>query len=461
MLLKRSVEFNPLDRMETLTEEKMQEYGIAAISEAKYAGEIDGVHFIKQTYTMTEGGWTYDTVSSVLTDDQRLTDVSGTMTGGWFTGEYGFNRRRLAALGKLGMEWTFVSVPTNLEKGWGDMEVNAKSQVRIGMAHAAMMGLNTEIFVGDGLSRGAIHNEAVMGVAQELGALYVFGHNTVACRINAVEEVEALAELLDHANPINLGRAALRGDLSESLNIVNVPHIVGTFKRAKKAIGEAVGGELRPLKRFFRAADEMLRNGASIDEVVTEMISKFHPDSIAIPWKIISRYPGSGDIKRLWRQALEAYDLTNGSYGELASKASSSQFRVHVGSRGDGLSLFEDIEETYADEETFNNTIIEVIDEDKSDDDKGAHLSSILEKQHQQWKGDWATIVEALVAIAPLIEAYSCRDERGNRGASVTQMFNSLRKEAASRNSFFKDKKHVVNPETQQEATAVNPPHAA
>ncbi len=434
--------FNPLDHATPLTQDQMNQFGIADYTRPKPAGNVDGIPLMKQSFTMQDEGWKYDTVSTVLSKNQRVTDVSNTMTGGWFTGEYGFNRRRQGTLAKFGIDSTFVSVPTNLEKGWGSMESNAKAQVQIGMAHAAMFGLNQEVFVSDGLSRGAIHSEAVMGVAPELGALYAFGYNTVACRINAAPEVEDLAELLYDMNPINLGRAAIRGDLSQISHALNVPRIIGVARDAKNGISEAFGGELQPLKNLVVGPLKMIKEGASIDEAVMAYISKLRPDSAAIPWKILSRYPASGDLKRFWRQILEAYDLTNGSYGKLAGKASTNQFRVHVGFLGDGLSKFEEIVAAY-DLETHPNTIVEIIDKDKAPDERGAHLTSIVEGQHQLWKGDWKAMAEALAALTPLIEAYSDRDSRGNRGASTAQVFSELRAEAAKRNTFYESQVHI------------------
>lgn len=442
MLFKRSSErFNPLEHSTPLTEEDMVNFGVNNYSSPKTIGDIDNVYFVKNSFQMQDG-WNYDAISTVLPPDKLVTPVSGTMTGGWFTGmgvikdRHGFNARRMATLGKLGEEWTFVSVPTNHDRGWGDMEANARNQARIGRAMARMLGRHSlsdntslgrdpDLFTVDGLSRGAMHGESVAGVAPELGAAILFAYYTVACRINGVQEVEYIADVVRQLTPKKLAQIAMRGEIPDELTLA---HIIKTARRAGSAIGETFGNELKPFAELLTEPLSRIRRGESLKDAIGDTMGKFHPNSIVIPYEIISRYPGSIDLRRIDRQVLEAYTLTDGTYGELAEKVSPDQFQVHTGFSNDGLSHFEEVVARH-DPTTHRHTIIEAVE-------GGNHVTSIIEEKNQEWKKRWTTVIEVLgeIGVEKLKEM------------SRTEQWETLHAQAATKNKFFADKDHPHHP---------------
>lgn len=441
MLFKRSAErFDPLEYSRPLTEEQMQDVGVSDYTTPKVKKRVDGIYVVENSFKMADG-WDYKAASTVLPPDRIVTPVAVNMTGGWFT-DYndGFNLRRLAAIAKIGMEGTSVSVPTNNNRWWGDLEANAYNQARIHKAMAMMLGRHSlkgdggfpvgrlpEFSTVDGLSRGAMHGEAVAGVSPELGTDVLFAYYTVACRINGVEEVEDIAEIVRQFAPKNLARIAMRGEIPDELMLA---HIIKTARKTGKAIGETFGNEIAPFKEMIATPLARLREGESLLDAFGDSIGKFHPDSIVVPYQILSRYPNTLDLKHLHRQIAEAYTLTNGTYGTVAEKNSPDQFQVHSGFMGDGLSRFEEIIAAH-EHGTHPHTIVEALA-------GGNHVSSIIEREYANWKKRWATVITALggIGISEL------------KSMTPSERAEMLHAKSAEMNPFFADENHPHRPTT-------------
>lgn len=426
MKLGRSSErFDPLEHSVPLTEEQMVDFGIDDYTAPKVVSNIDGVYVVKNKFRMRDG-WDYKVASTVLPPDKRVTPVSMNMTGGWFTDyDNGFNLRRAVTLAKLGMEGSSISVPLNSERGWGDLEANAYNQARIGRAMAVILGRHPELFTVDGLSRGAMHGEAVTGISPEIGADVLFAYYTVACRINGVKEVQDITDIVRHLAPKNLAQIAMRGEIPDELTLA---HIIKTGRRAGKAIGEAFGNELSPFKELVTSPLEKMKSGSSLNEAIGDTIAKFHPKSIVIPYEILSRYPNSLDLRHLHRQVLEAYTLTNGTYGKLAEKVSPDQFQVHSGFTKDGLSHFEEVVAAHK-PKTHPHTIIEAIE-------GGNHITSIIEDKNRAWRSRWGTVISVLgeIGIEKLEEL------------TPSERSEELHALAAAKDPFFADERHPYHP---------------
>lgn len=438
MLLRRSKDrFDPLEYATPLTTDEMIDFGVKDYSAPTRIRSIDGVHFVKNSFEMADG-WKYDTVSTVLSPEQLVTTVAGTMTGGWFTGEYGFNKRRMASLGKAGSEWTFVSVPTNRDRGWGDMKANAYNQARIGRSMARILGRHSlkgpdgmplgrhpSLSLVDGLSRAGMHGEAVTGVSPEVGADVLFAYYTVACRINGVEEVDDIADIFRALTPQNLARTAMRGEIPQELMLA---HILKTVANAGGAINEALGKEFAPFKEFVTTPLEKIRSGESLMDAIGDTIGKFHPSSIAIPYTIMSRYPASIDLRRLDRQILEAYTLTNGTYGDMAEKVSPYQFQVHSGFLPDGLSRFEEIVAAH-DPKTHPHTITEAVE-------NGSHATVVIEEKNKAWKNRMSTVIRVIGKIGT----------EQLESMTPIERWETLHTMAAAENEFFADDQQPYHP---------------
>lgn len=439
-------QFNPLEHSAPLTEEQMIDFGVEDYTMPKAIKTIDGISIVKNRFKMRDG-WDYKVASTVLPPERMVTPVSMNMTGGWFTDyDDGFNLRREVAIAKLGMEGSSISVPLNSDRGWGDLEANAYNQARISRAMAAILGRQSlknpdgtpqgrhlDLFTVDGLSRGAMHGEAVTGISPEVGSDVLFAYYTVACRINGVEEVEDIKNILQHLTPKNLAQIAMRGEIPDELMLA---HIVKKGVRAGKAIGEALGNEFTPIRELISTPINKMRQGASLNEAIGDSIGKFHPNSIVVPYQILRHYPNSLDLKHIHRQILEAYTLTNGTYGDLAQKVSPDQFQVHSGFTKDGLSHFEEIMAWHK-PATHPHTIIEGIE-------GGTHITSVIEEKNREWKNRWATVIQVLgeVGIKEL------------ENMTPSERSSELHRRSAAKNPFFADENNPHHP-------APDSPHAS
>lgn len=375
--------FIPNEHAPLPTHEQLIDLGVRDLTKPVEQESGGDFQVFTQSYTM-EDGWTYDTVSTVLPVNKRLTNISGHMTSGWFTGEKGFNQRRYELLTELGTEWTFVSVPTNIDRLWGDMEANARNQARIGRAAAIIFNRHPYLFLEDGFSRGAIVGESSMALSPEVGADVVFGFNTEPCQIHGVEAIKDIENFHEDPTLANMGRIATK--------------VIHTAKKV-------FGGEAAPLRTMYDEAIQLIKDGELPDKVVGHLLRKFTPDSLGIPYEILKKYPSSGDIspRRLARQVLEGYSLMDGSYGKLLDKGlRPHQFQIITGFNGDELSRFEQIE-TYHSRDRFPYTIVNHMDD-------GRHLSGLVEHEIQAWIEQWEVVIDLIADMGSRIDDLSGPD---------------------------------------------------
>lgn len=163
---------------------------------------IDGVKFYEQEFTMQNGN-SYNVTSTVLPDADRATDIASIETSAWLTRYGGLNKRRQLALGKMGIESTFVSVPKNLLR-LGNLENNARHQLQISQETAEQFDRDPNYIFINGISRGAMTGLGAAAIASRHNIGVMYGDYIVPCfpkGLNLKEDLRELPDLL--ANEID------------------------------------------------------------------------------------------------------------------------------------------------------------------------------------------------------------------------------------------------------------------
>lgn len=157
--------------------------------------QIDGVKFYEQEFTMQNGN-RYDVTSTVLSDADRTTDIASVETSAWLTRYGGLNKRRQLALGRMGIESTFVSVPKNLLR-LGNLEDNARHQLQISQETARQFDRDPNYVFINGISRGAMTGLGAAAIASRYNIGVMYGDYIVPCFPNGVNPKQDLLELPD------------------------------------------------------------------------------------------------------------------------------------------------------------------------------------------------------------------------------------------------------------------------
>ncbi len=157
--------------------------------------DIDGVKFYEQEFTMQNGSH-YHVTSTVLPEVTRATGIASIETSAWLTRYGGLNKRRQLALGKMGVESTFVSVPQNLFR-FGSLEENARHQLRISQETARQFDRDPNYVFINGISRGAMTGLGAAAIASRYNMGVMYGDYIVPCFPNGVNPRQDLQEVPD------------------------------------------------------------------------------------------------------------------------------------------------------------------------------------------------------------------------------------------------------------------------
>jgi hypothetical protein len=164
-------------------------------TKASLSEKIGKIALYKQEFTMRDGT-RYNVASTVLPDDKRVTDIANIETSAWLTRFGGLNKRRQLALGKMGIESTFVSVPQNLLH-IGSIEENAYHQLSIARETAEQFERDPDWVFINGISRGAMTGLAAAAIASRHNMGVMYGDYIVPCFPRGLNPQEDLRELPD------------------------------------------------------------------------------------------------------------------------------------------------------------------------------------------------------------------------------------------------------------------------